>query len=212
MPNRTSRKNRHTRSNSLRSSARYNVVNENAELAKAIEESEKTAAYEKKHANLEELAMHKASEESKKLKNLKNSEELAANLQEIENQEAINALRKIHEQENRNLKMARSLQAKNQPKKSFNKNGSFARNLQAKYNMEYAKSIYKKLKPKSVASTPKKESIPPSEEMKESEPPPRPKYYVHNPVRLQRTRSKTISRPMSMSKSSNTKKRRWWPF
>jgi len=165
MPGSNSRK-RQSRTNPLRSSARYN---ENTHLAAALEES-------------------------RKMKELQNSEEFAKNLQAIEEQEERNRVKTEH----RNYKMAKALQ-KGTPLKA---NEQMARNLQVKYNIEFAKSIARKNKKKTLIS---------AEESKESDPPS--PMYVRNPIsfRLKRTRSRTVARSKPRSKSKS-KSNRWWPF
>jgi hypothetical protein len=176
---------RQTRGNPLRNSARY----ENAELAAAIEESKRLANKEKKNALHEELAFHRASEESRELKELQNSEAIALELQAIENKQARNAMEK---QKHSNYKLAKKLQ--NGTLGRTKTNAELARNLQLHFNRE------------AEIRSPAKVRIS-AEESKESEPPPR--RFVSKTVRLPRTRSKTIARP----RSANTKKvKRWWKF
>jgi len=171
-------KNRHTRSNPLRSSARYNM-----NLEAALKESKRMANQEKKNALQEEFAFHRASEESRELKELQNSEALAMKLQANENKQSRNAMDK---QKNSNYKLAKKLQKETSHKKT---NDEIAMNLDLQFNR-----VRTPVKPRISA-----------EESKESEPPPR--RFVNKTVHLPRTRSKTITRPMSKSIS-----RRWWRF
>jgi hypothetical protein len=182
-------------SNSRRRTRRHPLSEryENAEFSAAIEESKKIANKEKKNALEEELAFHRASEESRELKELQNSEALAIQLQANENKQLRNGIEK---QKRSNYMLAKKLQKKSLSRKKTN--AEIARNLQIQYNKEADR-----LRKNSLRSGP-------YEEEKESDPPTRVRYYIKNPVRLPRTRSKTVARPKS--KSVDTKSKRWWPF
>lgn len=179
MPRSKSR-NRQTRSNQnnpLHNSASY-------ELAAVLEESKRTANKERKYALQEEIAFLKAAQESKELSNLQNSEALALQLQANENKQSRNAMEK---QKHSNYKLAKRLQKMTPKLKKTNT--EMNKNVQPKFNKGTKNGL----------------KSGPYEEEKESDPPP--PMFVNKPVRLPRTRSKTIARPRSKSKS-----RRLWPF
>ncbi len=88
------------------------------------------------------------------------------------------------------IKNKEALNVLNHKNKTLKTNTELAKNLQHQYIMEYAEKLSEKLKNKHT----KHDSV-----------------FVTNPIRLTRTRSKTVTRDMSKSKS-NYKSRKWWPF
>jgi len=199
MPNKNSGK-RHTRSNSprtrnpLNSNTRYNV-NENTNLAKAIKESEN-------------------------LQKLKNSEELAEQLEALQEFEVKH--KKKREKANHNLAM--SLQK--------GSNNISAANLEAIEKIKALNSLHNKEMEKANHEMAKKlqeeYNSEPSEETKEDGPPKRyfertrevvPGPHIPRPNSTHNTKSKSKSKSISNSthntkskSKSNATPKRWWRF